>query len=448
MVTSPPLSSHRRNHSFASDDWQDGSVVEDFSDSIDGSSSSAVQSSTSTRLPDWDAWQTETGAGPSSSSEKNTSAKPLSSSSYSLNQADEDFFSALERAGGQRSPPVSRVPPSVSAAVSPGRVPHHTLTPPLNMEPPPQPPSPPIIDLRPEERRIRQRQQAKAGNGGSTEEEDWFAAFEKDPFSKSPVKGRSQSMMDKEQLNSMKEARDSPMVTSPPQEGAPVRSDYFGAAGETRQNKTAPTRPSQSGAQVSAGGPPSGSWWGSIRGLGSNLAQHAVDLIDPGVDFGDEELKIARKMGAIDISSKPGTPMGSGSGTPIRGVTPVPQPAGAQAARYTQPAPPKSAPAPSSRFVSGAPGVDFGRLDSHWNTGSWSLDDGSSGSSNLGRNGNGGSVAAAVAAATKPRKPYRDPLPVHLTGRGDETNPVVTGMHSSHVQPYLSISVLLLSVAS
>ncbi|CAO1634067.1 unnamed protein product [Sympodiomycopsis kandeliae] len=504
--------SHTSSHSWSSseDDWQEGSIVDEFSDPQQQSQRSG------TELPDWDEWDsfqagiskspvTPTngagggegffnlkrnssstsassnsapartgnpsinshsnnaapwGASSSSSSSSSSVLSPPSQSSY--NQADEDFFAALEKSATSRSN-------SYREFESPSSIATRKSSPPKQQQQqqpqqqrnaissPVAPPSPPIIDLRPEERRIREReqQQKRGGKQDEPEEDDWFARFEKDPTMGKRIRQESRaSSVDQSQLDSIHEAQSSPMVSisdSAAQgsaRGGDPQGDYFAgvmpsSGNEAQQTKWTLAPPPLQAQQTN-------SWWGSIRGLGSGLARHAADYLDPGVDFTDEELKIARKMGAIDISSQANTPLASASGTPVRGSTPVP--AGAKSGpsksgiaaqpRGSKPAPDRksslsssattaSASLPTSTFVSGAPGVDFKSLNPHWNTGSWSL--GTNDHSRL--QDNHPSPAAALENAS--RQPFRDPLGVDLVGRREETNPVISGFHSSHIQPYL-----------
>lgn len=453
MTSSSSLhASPRAHHSRTiSDEWQDGTIVDDFGDAEPSSSSSSVTTGftaakTPDELPDWDDWQTGAGTSAggagrasrsSSYSQKRRNKTPPSSSTPSSqrphaqqpvlhNQADEDFFAALENSSSARA----TAPPSAFLGVAATPDGLTTFTPPLIMTPPVagpsssssvaaassssisapprRPPSPPVIDLR--------------SNRPDPADDDWFARFEKNP---TLTRSDSSNSVDQSQLDSIHEARNSPMTLPSAQRNGGSDGDYFGNAA---------AKPSPSPSSARAPQQPSSSWWGSIRGLGSDLARHAVDYLDPGVDFTDEELKIARKMGAVDISSQVNTPLGSAGVTPVRGSTPVagqgqttkPRPAPSSPPRRSSTA--VSASSVGSTVVSGAPGVDFRTLNPHWNTGSWSLSQ-----NDPARLGDGASAALDAAA----RKPFRDPLAVNLMGRREETNPVISGFHSSHIQPYL-----------
>lgn len=441
-----------------SDDWQDGSIVDDFND-IDAALAAnndhhqqQQQQQQRAELPDWDDWLQE---GSSSSSSGSGAKKNGGSSSQQgapaassprYNQADEDFFAALERSN---SNPQTRQPQTHFPGVASTPDGLTTFTPPVIATPPaapiPRTASPPMIDLRGRGASQRQPEAQK------DDEDDWFARFEKDPTMGGRTKSRSNTLqeVDQSQLDSIQEARDSPMVVP----SASRKEDYFGEAVVPARTGSSPSRAQAQHQQHQP--PSSSSWWGSIRGLGTDLARHAVDYLDPGVDFTDEELKIARKMGAVDISSQANTPTGSAGATPVRGTTPTPglraAAMNANAAKQTVPTPQRKSstssassaanlavPPVGTTLVSGAPGVDFRSLNhQHWNTGSWSLSENDPGRLDHQRQQHSTSSAAAVLDSKANPKPFRDPLPVNLTGRREETNPVISGFHSSHIQPYL-----------
>lgn len=470
--------SHQRTTSSTSDDWSPGEVVDHFTPTKQPS-----------ELPDWDQWedfaQPSSSASPLAPPGKVTSPPPPSSSATGQihNQADDDFFAALERSSAStarhRQPPPSLPPPSqhlpASSASSSSSL-------------PPRSHSPPVIDLREEQRRIAERNRNlqlrgilgkpdSNGNNMNKDDDDWFAAFERNnsdttrkvvsaqkPASNASSSSRPAFHRDNsanlatDQLDSIREARDSPLP--PP---TPIRSstdvDYFtqptaSALAAPRQPRRSATTASTSSSTAPAPAQSSASWWGSLRHLGSDLASRAADYLDPGVDFGDEELKIARKMGAIDLNSREVTPAGTPTAT-SRSATPTlggRKPSAsmqqlhkkatetAAAASSAQPVP------PSSKLISGAPGVDFSNLHPHWNTGSWSLaaDDPSKAtapsdpilrSEKEVSEALGGGPGVSSRGPTRPR--HLNPLPVSLVGRYEDSSPVITSFHSSHIQPYL-----------
>lgn len=452
---------HSRAASYASDDWAPGAVVNNFDGDLDdgtaaaateqGSSNSRRSSrnsnsrpqapSTSNELPDWEQW----GDFQALSGSNSKAATP--SGQQATNQADDDFFAALERSmeghsasNGRSAPdfPYS-MQPSSSAATAPAPLASSSQR--SRSSSTAREPSPPMIDLRDEQRRIRERDRSLQAGGitGQTKDDDWFAAFEKRVRSGSRgTQDTSQSQeLRADQMDSMLEASTSPLPPPTPAEekgrGA-SGGDYFGGA----PNRPAPAsrNASQVAANLQQGSP---SWWGSIRGLGSGFANRAAEYLDPGVDFGDEELKIARAMGAIDLNSREVTPAvtpnaRSRSGTPAPGSKPTP-------AVSTSNGPPKrknSAPIPATKLVSGAPGVDFSNLHPHWNTGSWTLPESEFPSAPSSSRLQAARRAPSPAGtSSRPRRKHLSPLPVSLLGRTEDTSPVITSFHSSHIQPYL-----------
>lgn len=455
---------HNRQASSASDDWAPATIVSNFDD--DSSNVQQGQASDpSSSLPDWDQWQdfassSSIAAGPSNSK---VSSSGLT---LSLNQADDDFFAALERSTPGEAPAAATAAAAAAAGGGEGLLMPTMATPPI---PHPRPPSPPEIDL--EQRRIEERDRqlrasgivgsgggggggsaTKTGAGGS--DDDWFAKFERDLKS---GRGRSGSQprpeLGSDQLESMREAHASPLPTplraKQAGNGHASGDDYFSQATTAGATRLPPPPSAKQQPQAQPQAPGNNSWWGSIRHLGSDWAHRAADYLDPGVDFSDEELKLARKMGAIDLDSRSATPVGGaavGRGTPSRGgsrsssVAPAPQgPArGAEQQRKGSSSSAASAPAaPPAKLVSGAPGVDFSSLNPRWNAGNWTLpSDDPSSSSSRSRMASAERLATASPSSSGAARKLK-PLPVTLTGRREDSSPVVTDGHAAHIQPHL-----------
>ncbi|PWN27115.1 hypothetical protein BDZ90DRAFT_232675 [Jaminaea rosea] len=432
MSSSTPVGAHARNPS--DDDWAPATMVSDFDDH--------QQTATASSLPDWDQWDDfTTTAGPSNSSRPSFAKRTSQPSAQ--NQADDDFFAALERSTPGEGPATSSATASAAAAAAAGGGEGFLL--PMGVATPPvvRPPSPPEIDL--EQRRIEERDrqlraggivQAEGGGGGA--DEDWFAKFERNLKS---GRGRSDSQLQaelgSEQLESMKEAHASPLPTPlrpKPQERG---SDYFSQGRLAPPPSSSKQQQQQQQQQQQAA---NNSWWGSIRHLGSDWAHRAADYLDPGVDFSDEELKLARKMGVIDLDSRTATP--AGGATPARGNTPAPIP-GKPERKGTAGSSSSGSSAPA-KVVSGAPGVDFSSLNPKWNAGGWTLPADDPSTSSRARMASAERMAAAASnghsekSTSQTKKQTRlAPLPVSLTGRREDSSPVITDSHAAHLQPHL-----------
>ncbi|CAO1633839.1 unnamed protein product [Parajaminaea phylloscopi] len=429
---------HSRQDS--SGDWTPGTVVHEFVDE-------AIARPKQSELPDWDQWGDFAQASGSTSPRDGAAAADHTPVSpwrvgASHNQADDDFFAALERSGAAKRQDSSTGQHSSVASSSTSRTSA-------------RPASPPMIDLRPEQRRISERdrqlkQHGIIGSSGNAREDDWFASFERNGSQSDGIASRPRPSRDNSatlamhQLDSINEAKSSPLPPPTPQSSASEQADYFAPASTSASTNAHPSiRPKpQPHLQARPDGP--SSWWGSIRHLGSDLANRAADYLDPGVDFTDEELKMARKIGAIDLNSREATPSGSRSSTPVP-VREASRPPNPPSRKHTEEAGPTS-----SKFISGAPGVDFASLNPHWNTGSWNLsaDDPSNAPTHAGRvvrSEREVSEALGVPArgsskdGARPtlRQRHLNPLPVTLLGRYEDSSPVITSFHSSHLQPYL-----------
>lgn len=169
-------------------------------------------------------------------------------------------------------------------------------------------PSPPIIDLREVEKKLdrkklQQQKQAQPPDLGSADD-DFFSRFERAPQT---ALGRSNPLvLEPEQLESMHDARTSPMPTSP---SAPRRDSYFGAAAQPKPIAGSGEPKKEAAASSLSPASPS-SWtgslrktWTTLRGIQSEIASHlpsASDFIVPA----DEVEGETAHAGAVD--SNPG----------------------------------------------------------------------------------------------------------------------------------------------
>lgn len=171
-------------------------------------------------------------------------------------------------------------------------------------------PSPPIIDLRGVEKKLEQKKQQQK-DAGKTADDDFFSRFERAP--EAALGKASPLVLEPDQLESMHDARISPMPRSPSK-----RNDsYFGLAAPKPINNGTDTqsRPAdqkrEAGASSFSPASPS-SWTGSIRktwttlrGIQNEIASHlpsASDFIVPEDEA--EQGASSSKHGAAD--SNPG----------------------------------------------------------------------------------------------------------------------------------------------
>ncbi|KAJ9476416.1 Oxidation resistance protein 1 [Pseudozyma hubeiensis] len=299
------------------DDWAEADMVASFSPEEPHNSTLSGHSAAQTRLPsvvptpasrpaagrkvsgtgassEWADWSSFLAAHtlPTQRSQSNppqpsSSTKPTASVTNTTNPADDAFFDAFEVATNSNRAP-----------------------------------SPPIIDLRGVEKQLeqkKQQQQKKNAPASSTTDDDFFSRFERAPQA---ALGRSSPLvLEPEQLESMHDARTSPMPAS---SSAPRDTDsYFGLAAQPQ--------PINNGAGLQAhrdAGPGSlspaspSSWtgslrktWTTLRGIQSEIANHlpsASDFIVPEEEV--DSIRGAASHGVAD--SNPGGGLLIASDTP------------------------------------------------------------------------------------------------------------------------------------
>ncbi|UZJ57139.1 hypothetical protein CBS101457_006459 [Exobasidium rhododendri] len=423
------------------DDWQDADLVQSFSpvattrtesDHVSPATSRPSQPptlsiATSSALldsRDWEAWETPRGPSP----------QPAPSDTTLPTSADDAFFEAFEKA----------------AVVQPaGR------------------PSPPIIDLRQMERKLDQDKRAKQGLQVS--DLDFFDSFEERPGeAMSDAKRRvdDKARLNASQLKSMQEAQASPMNIHTPRGKTSSKADYFGdnedlmmnspsgvegGKGVERERMSSPPR-TNTPPRTDSWSDTAGSWagtfrktLGTIRGQAADFAQHlpsSKDFIVPEGELEEEEEEEGEEEGKEEEEEEEeeekkrrdvteGHEDGPASEENIKVTSPARRiarvsdhsqssPFGVSGGSGPIASPPLQALARGKslgssslpRPINGAPGfnVDTTR---YWNTGSWSL------------------------SSSEEAKRNKRAIPVHLKGRREETQDVVTEDLASHLTAHL-----------
>lgn len=371
------------------DEWQDADLVSGFSPQMHTSSMENYMhkpdlSSQSAKVKqlddlDWEAWETPRGGTPGPSNGK-TNGQP-----------NDDFLAAFERVSMAQRNQTERQP------------------------------SPPIIDLREMEKKLEQQRKGEIQLNSA--DLDFFESFDKNPRAVM-ANSRSQSSDERalrgDQLNSMHEAQASPINIQTPLEMD--HDSYFDAKASGSQGGFSPSYEKGNGGRGSWSDT-AGGWAGSFRRTLGSIRGHLPSAKDfyiseeddddregtskpptprrgtPSLDSTDkkeEHHKHPRKLADLSQYSQT-TPFSNhaDASSPTKQATPIRSDSDGFSARLRP-----TAGHHSSAPVSGAPGFNPNAVR-NWNTGSWSL------------------------SSREEVERRRNPIPVSLKGRREETQAVV-----------------------
>ncbi|PWN32283.1 TLD-domain-containing protein, partial [Meira miltonrushii] len=372
------------------DEWQDADLVAGFSPQMHTSSmenymqkpGSASQTAKVKQLDDldWEAWETPRGGTPGPSNGKAANGQP-----------NDDFLAAFERVSMAQRNQTERQP------------------------------SPPMIDLREMEKKLEQQRKGEIQLNSA--DLDFFESFDKNPRAVM-ANSRSQSSDERalrgDQLNSMHEAQASPINIQTPLEID--RDGYFDAKASGSQEGFSPSYEKGHGGRGSWSDT-AGGWAGSFRRTLGSIRGHLPSAKDfyiseednddregsskpatsgrgtptsGSTDKKEEHHKHPRKLADISQYSQT-TPFSNhaDSGSPTKQTTPLRRDSDGFSARLRP-----TAGHHSTAPVSGAPGFNPNAVR-NWNTGSWSL------------------------SSREEVERRRNPIPVSLKGRREETQSVV-----------------------